>query len=140
MKCCSRCGVEKPKEKFATRQNYCRDCQKDYMREYRKENRRRLLEYGRTHRTPLNKEYQRAYQKRRVGTVKYKARMMANVAFKGDARVSRCVDCGTTRYVDKAHIDYSKPLLVVPLRRIHHKRFDSDSKYRKRFVGKVVSA
>lgn len=140
MKSCSNCGVEKPEEKYAKKQNYCRDCQRAYMAGWRKANRERLLEYGRTHRAPLNLEYQREYQKRRVGSIKVKARQIANLAFKDDARVRECADCGTDTNVDKAHVDYMKPLVVVPLCRIHHRMFDSDPEYRARFEGRAVCA
>lgn len=130
MKCCSRCHQDKPLSEYRKRQNYCRSCQKEYMKQYRFENRQQLLEYSRTHRKPLDKEYQREYQKRRIGTPKVLARRAANLFFKDDPRLAKCVDCGAAKHVDKAHIDYEKPLTVVPLCRIHHKRFDSDSSYR----------
>lgn len=58
------------------------------------------------------------------------ARSIANVRYKGDARFKRCVVCKTERNIDKAHIDYRKPLLVVPLCRIHHHKFDSCREFR----------
>lgn len=108
-------------------------------RRWLKDNHGYALDYGRKHRTPLNKEYQRAYQRKRRNTYKVWARAIANVRYKGDARFKRCVLCGTDKNVDKAHVDYRRPLYVVPLCRIHHHKFDSSVEFRRQVLMLVKS-
>lgn len=138
LKCCSGCLEAVPLSGFNARQNYCRSCQRAYIKVWRKENRAHVLDYGRRNHTPANPEYQREYQRRRQHTPKVLARQLANVHFKG--RKFKCADCGTFKHVDKAHLDYDYPLVVVPLCRIHHKQFDSDPVYYEKMRGFAVCA
>ena len=47
MKICSKCKIEKEGAHFSKKQHKCKSCQKEYMIEYRKNNKEKLLEYGR---------------------------------------------------------------------------------------------
>lgn len=139
LKWCSGCQEDHGIDAFSKGQNYCKAFAKKWRKAHR--DRLRILNRGYARAKPrYYAEYQRAYQKRRKGTRKVMARMKANLAFDGDTRVSRCADCGTGKHVDKAHISYYKPLVVVPLCRVHHRLFDRDRSYRRTMKVHAVTA
>ncbi len=77
-KICNRCGKEKPITEFCYRKkenvyrNPCKDCKKEYLKEYAKKNKSRLTEYRKEY-YDLNKdhklEYQSNYRKNNEDTI-----------------------------------------------------------------------
>lgn len=92
--------------------------QKSYRRHA--ENRRAAArEYNATHRTEIA-EYQREYYKTKRDPIKAKARRDVNNALKlGKLAKQQCEICGDT--AEAHHEDYSKPLDVRWLCRMHHR-------------------
>ena len=91
---CSRCGLQPA----ARGQAYCLECKAAYMREWRK-----------TH--PMNAE-----QRRRDIARSYVAVYLKR------GKISRqpCEECGSTIRLEAHHEDYSKPLEIRWLCRVHH--------------------
>jgi hypothetical protein len=102
--------------------NKCKECQKNYIREWYSNNRDSQLAKQRLYRQ--RNRVQALDQKRRervVSPEKQRARMTVNLAIRsGSLRREPCEVCGATP-VDGHHVDYSKPLAVRWLCRTHHR-------------------
>lgn len=124
MKCCFKCGVEKPIEDFYRhpqmadgRLSKCKDCTKLDMRIDR-QTKPRVREYDRArasrpHRVRLRLRVTREWRK--ANPERAKAQAVANNAVRDGklARPRQCDGCGLPVRVEKHHHDYSKPLAVV---------------------------
>ena len=67
MRNCKKCNTEKPLTEFYNKDYYCKECRKEYRREYDKRNRAKLTkkhnEYAKNNREVINKA-QRAWAKK----------------------------------------------------------------------------
>ena len=109
MKTCSRCGVAQPPCEFGTRhrsvdglQAWCRDCLREYQREY-----------ARKHRDPVrHREIQHRYRSRHAAKVE--AHLCVRTAVQSCQIVVPlwCQRCGCVNTLHAHHHDYSKPLEV----------------------------
>ena len=153
---CPRCSVRKPISDFWSNagdsrgtQPYCRPCQKDYLREYRKRPQHRAY-MKRWRQTPKGKAAARrwlagqwnkikqdperlkrsreasrkSYQKRRKNPEAMKrmaaTRIISLMVKFGWMTRGACIVCGITDGVEAHHPDYASPLLVEWRCRPHH--------------------
>jgi len=132
-KVCFKCKQEKPLSKFYKHKmmadghlNKCKECTKIDVRKHRIINIDKIREYDRARgsskeRIARNVVRQRAY--RENNREKYIARERAGRALeKGIIKRSPCEVCGIDKRIEMHHEDYSKPLEVVFLCSLHHKR------------------
>lgn len=130
-KVCFKCQVKKPLSEFYAHKEMsdghlgkCKDCAKADVMEHREANLEKIRAYDRErsnlpHRVEARAEYQKFY--RANNREKYIATGKANRAARaGKIKKEACVVCGKTGAVEKHHPDYSKPLDVVWLCRVHH--------------------
>lgn len=104
--------------------NKCKECTKRDVKEHRRANLARIREYDRTrfHEDPERRaaQYASARTLKDVYPEKYRARYMVHNAVR-DGRLERkpCEVCGAINS-EGHHEDYSKPLEVRWLCRVHH--------------------
>ncbi len=112
---CPRCGETKPLSAFSKNprsargvQSYCMPCYRAYARELAKKNRATAL--------------RRQRRKRALGPSKHElaARMVFLAVKLGVLTKGPCAICGSTDHVQGHHTDYTKPLDVTWLCRLHH--------------------
>ena len=65
MKTCIKCGIKKDETEFYKGRNKCKECIKEYKKEYRQKNKERIKEYNKEYRQK-NKEYFKEYNKEYV--------------------------------------------------------------------------
>lgn len=108
--------------------NKCKECTKNDVNEHRKKNLEKIREYdrrrGRTEkRIKLNTERTKEYRKK--FPLKYKAHSKVNHAIKSGTLIKpdKCSICGFGGKIEAHHDDYHKPLDVVWVCSICHKKF-----------------
>lgn len=142
---CSKCQLDRPLVMFSSHkrdglQAWCKDCMRDYAREYKK--RPQYREYRKAHSHDARavggrKEYNREYQQRPevkarraksrihrrsdpVVRGKLEARRFARTAVRnGTIQKLPCANCGIEQS-QQHHPDYDEPLLIVWLCRDCH--------------------
>lgn len=102
----------------------CRECQNGYQKKYRKEHPEIHIKYRTSH-PESNRKAVTKYQKNHPETVKeYKKKYRKNNPEKTKAErlanyhiplASNCLRCGSTENLQRAHMDYNKPLDVLIL-------------------------
>jgi len=133
MKKCFKCGEVKPLDDFYKHSqmadghvNKCIVCNKKDVHEHRVLQIDKIREYDRERgstkkRIERNSARMKIYKKEHPEKVK--ARAKANDAVRCGKMVKKpCAVCGTTKRIEKHHPDYAKPLEVVFLCSVHHKR------------------
>jgi len=111
---CPRCGETKPLDQFSRDprrprgiNSYCRPCYREYARELAKKNGPR---YRRTE----------AYRAKRNSKHTLAAQIVNRAVKLGVLTKGPCAVCGTTERIQAHHTDYTKPLEVTWLCRLHH--------------------
>ncbi len=127
-KICTKCGIEKDMDEFHhdktrkdSRQSYCIECRKsarDWEQKNRERYNARMRKYIAEH---MDTVVERTQRYRRNNPEKWKAHWTVRNAIR-DKRLERqpCVVCGN-KETDGHHEDYSKPLDVMWLCRLHHR-------------------
>lgn len=108
-KVCTKCGIDKPLSDYYTKRDW-RDPINMTVNYYRSKCK-----------TCIHKENEKAVRKyEKNNPEKTKARVLCRKAIKDGVMVRKpCMVCGETR-VDAHHHDYSKPLDVLWLCKVHH--------------------
>lgn len=118
MKKCTNCGEMKPTDSYSRRifssgnvglYSYCRECVKEKYKKYYLKNRKFVIKKSKERHTGIDK-------------VKYAARQKLHYEVSaGRIMKENCEICGSSSS-EAHHVDYSKPLNVVWLCRLHHAR------------------
>lgn len=120
MKECRKCGAEKDDAEFYARHTKCKDCTKTDVRVNRRANSSYYRAYDRARGNRQPPEYLKRY--RQLNPEKYKAHNAVNNAIRdGKLFKQPCFFCGESR-VTAHHPDYSKPLDVVWMCHLCHRR------------------
>lgn len=144
MKKCTKCQDSKPFSEFERRHenknkyhSWCKDCRREYFREYNKKHKERRdkqqKQHYYDHKEQLSKRRREKYYADRSPRV---ARYEVEKAVKsGDLKIPpECESCGHQKKLEGHHEDYSKPLDIIWLcmscHRIVHakKRRETDDK------------
>ncbi len=140
MKTCSHCKIEKLELKFHKNcsrgdglQNQCKDCKAGSSRRHYQLHKKEILEQRRGYwQSPTGKVVQnKANQKRRARyPKKCKAVQTVNNAITAGKlkRPTVCPFCNTHTFIEAHHSDYSKPLEVVWLCRLCHRKLHKSDK------------
>lgn len=140
---CRYCKVDKKNEDFSPHRRRCKTCRTDLHRLWLKNNRDRVLIYGKTfrskHKVKIREYYKNWYARngrnrsvdyreaiyewRSNNPLKYKAHKILNKAVrKGDiVKSTRCSNCDSQNRLSGHHEDYNKPLDVLWLCSSCHK-------------------
>jgi hypothetical protein len=128
MKTCRRCSNEKPASDFGSNsrmkdglRSWCRECDRTYALEWRRQNRERYLKSGRAWKA-ANQDRQLEYKRRHRALNHQKEYARGKVA--AEVKAGRlvplpCTRCSATP-TEAHHPDYSKPLDVIWLCRPCH--------------------
>lgn len=114
VKTCSKCGVEKPMDRFYARMAKCKDCTIAAVKAHRIANLERIRAYDRE-RAVLPHRIHNATRVTREWRRKHRDRQRAHTtASRAGLKAPQCCeDCGLKKRLEKHHPDYSKPLMVV---------------------------
>lgn len=143
---CSKCGDVKSLAEFGKNIRsknglacQCKQCDRDYYHANRNTVRDAQAKYHADHREELKKKKRKHYranreeilsvakQKYAANKVAFTARNAAGYAIRAGKLIQgACENCGSTKYINAHHDDYSKPLEVRWLCRSCHKRFHGD--------------
>lgn len=133
MKRCFKCGEEKPLDEFYKHKqmadghvNKCKICNKKDVHENRVLQIDKIRAYDRK-RGRTKRRIKQCSDRLKIWRIKnpekYAAHSAANNAIRDGLLVKQpCAVCGTDSNIQKHHHDYNKPLDVVFLCPIHHKR------------------
>jgi hypothetical protein len=128
MRDCKLCLLTKEDGAFyASNRSACKDCVKTRVRKYRETNIESVREYDRRrfHEDPERKQYSYTRSKayRLKEPVKYRAHSAVSNAVR-DGRLTKlpCEVCGSS-FAEAHHDDYTKPLDVRWLCKVHHERW-----------------
>jgi ribosomal protein S27AE len=118
-KTCTHCGITKPIEDFPRYKQphgivpraMCRECKRIENRAYKQSASGKAANAA-WWKGAKGQAYTRTQDERRRGTVKHRARVLANLArLSGKLKPKPCERCGAAK-VEMHHDDYSKPLQV----------------------------
>lgn len=95
-----------------------------YYREYRAKNRKKLREYNKIYNKLWRKKNGYHNELKWIKNNKYKINAIEKASYalkKGIIKRGVCENCGTKKNLVMHHPDYSRPLFIMWLCRLHHK-------------------
>lgn len=111
---------------FKTHEDYL-----NWYREYRKNHRERIREQNRRWRKENNYSWNRNHKEKAIIQD-----ILDRSVYKGIIKRKPCEKCGDKK-VEGHHPDYSKPLKVIWLCKIHHKAIHKEEKLLKKLLKKL---
>lgn len=137
---CKKCGKEKQIDDFPKHKqcragviNTCKNCQKEYLKQWKKKNPDKIKKYNKTrNETGIGRKCLREWQKKNKDKIKqnlsrpevrlkHLARLTLNNSIKlGKTKRMFCEICGEEKS-EAHHEDYNKPLEVMWLCNKHHR-------------------